>query len=112
MTKPKSDTTHASEGTSEKFAFGTGPVDVLQLQRAVAEATQEILSRTAQYGMRRMAALGEYATALCACKSPGDIAQANAAYWQRYFADIAEQTQEAVKTANESVGSGFKLAAE
>lgn len=114
MTKSKSDTAHAhaSDAMAEKVPFGAGVTDMLQLQRAVAEATQEILSTAARFGMRRMAAVGEYATTLCACKSPADIAMANVAYWQRYFADIAEQTQEAVRTTDESAGGGLKLAAE
>lgn len=114
MTKSKSDATHAHapDASEEKASFGMGVTDVLQLQRAVAEATQEVLSTTARFGMRRMAAVGEYATTLCACKSPIDIAMANVAYWQRYFVDLAEQAQEASKATNESVGSALKLAAE
>ncbi|MCZ8122209.1 MAG: hypothetical protein O9277_02170 [Magnetospirillum sp.] len=114
MTKSKSDATHARapDASEEKPSFGMGATDVLQLQKAVAEATQEILSTAARFGMRRMAAVGNYAATLCACKSPADIGMANIAYWQRYLVDLAEQTQEASKTTNESIGSALKLAAE
>lgn len=114
MTKSKSDRAHAhaSDATAENALFGAGVTDMLQLQKAVAEATQEILSTATRFGMRRMAAVGEYATTLCACKFPADVATANFAYWQRYFADITEHMQEAVKTPHESAEGGLKLAAE
>ena len=114
MTKSKLDRahTHSSDALAENARFGAGVTDMLQLQQAVAEATQEILSTATRFGMRRIAAVGEYATTLGASKLPADVAMANFAYWQRYFADIAEHLQEAVKTTHERAEGGLKLAAE